>query len=495
MTHIPFLLDTDSYKTGHSLMYPDNISSMTAYFTCRDALPEVRATDERIVFFGMRYLYDEILCRKITLQDIEEADAYLNHHGVQKSQFYWPKDLWLSVVEENNGFLPFKIEALRDGSVIHPQIPCFQITATGKYAKLVTWLETKMMRIWSSITTATKSRMVYDFLEKKFEETVDPEFYFLLNSRLHDFGSRGVSSAETAMTTGVAHLLSFDGTDTMIAGWLATKWDNGSPVGESVLATEHSVMTSYEYEFDAVKRLIEIAPVGSIVSCVADSYNYSNFLNRLRDIVDLCKEKNLFFVVRPDSGDPVECVIQGLNRLADAFGFHENSKGYKVINGAGIIQGDGIDMHSLMRIAAEVKEAGFSAQCVAYGMGGGLLQKQNRDTLKVAIKLCEIEQNGKIIPIMKSPNTDLRKSSIPGRTVVQRDASGYMIHPYEDGKPNALECIWDKGYTPYAFETFSEMRERLNKEWKLTAHRKFSFSKELLEKINTIASDIRKRVV
>lgn len=494
MIKIPFLLDTDSYKTGHSLMYPDNISSMTAYFTCRGPLPESNKEDDRIVFFGMRYMYENVLSRKITMQDIEDADQYLKFHGVGKSQFYWPRDLWVSVVQELDGNLPFKIESLRDGSVVHPQIPCFQITASGKYSKLVTWLETKLMRIWSPTTTATKSRIVHSFLKDKFEQTVDDEFSFLLNSRLHDFGSRGVSSEETAMTTGVAHLLSFDGTDTMIAGWLATLWNDGNTIGESVLATEHSVMTSYEYEFDAVKKLINIAPENSIVSCVADSYNYNNFLNRLSEIVESCREKNLFFVVRPDSGNPIDCVLNGLNKLSEAFGFHINKKGYKVINGAGIIQGDGIDLSMLKSIANAVQDRGYSAQSVAYGMGGGLLQKQNRDTLKVAIKLCEITKDGVTTPIMKNPTTDISKSSLPGKTTVKKEKEGYMIYPHTDTYQNALECIWDQGPTPYEFESFNEMRNRLNMDWENSSPKHYPFSNEMSNKIQDVAGRIRNSV-
>lgn len=67
-----------------------------------------------------------------------------------------------------------------------------------------------------------------------------------------------------------------------------------------------------------------------------------------------------------------------------------NKKGYKVIKGVGVIQGDGINIKTLQEIATQVKNAGYSAQCVAYGMGGGLLQKVNRDTMSFATKLSKI---------------------------------------------------------------------------------------------------------
>ncbi len=61
-----------------------------------------------------------------------------------------------------------------------------------------------------------------------------------------------------------------------------------------------------------------------------------------------------------------------------------------MIRGAGVIQGDGISHATLKKILTSVEEAGFSAQCVAFGMGGGLLQKVNRDTMSFATKLSKI---------------------------------------------------------------------------------------------------------
>jgi nicotinamide phosphoribosyltransferase len=39
-----------------------------------------------------------------------------------------------------------------------------------------------------------------------------------------------------------------------------------------------------------------------------------------------------------------------------------------------VIQGDGVSISSMKKIIAAVKNAGYSVENVAYGMGGGLLQ-------------------------------------------------------------------------------------------------------------------------
>lgn len=472
---IPFLLDTDTYKLGHPRMYPPDARELRAYFTCRGPL---FAHDQRIVVWGLRYAFDTILTRRITQQDIDEADAWLQGHGVGNTPMEWPKDLWQAVVDKHDGYIPIKFRCLREGSVIYPQVPVFEIIATeldgDQFQFLVTWLETALMRIWSPIVTATKSAMVRAFLQEKFDKSVDDEFMFLLDSRFHDFGSRGVSSQETAMVTGAAHLTSFDGTDNMIAGWLATQYNDDKHVGTSVLATEHSVMTAWPAELDAIKRAIEITPPGAIVSVVADTYSYSHFLtHQLPIVAPIAQEKGVLFVIRPDSGDPVECVIDGLYAAERAFGADLNSKGFKVLRGAAVIQGDGITIKKLFEIANAVEAAGFSAQNVAYGMGGGLLQKQDRDTLKVAIKLCAIDFGKGLEGRMKKPSHDLSKTSLPGPFQVNKVSGRPQVYPvdprpgWEDRRMenDMLQTVYDHGPVGYEWETIDQIRERIKHEW------------------------------
>lgn len=54
-------------------------------------------------------------------------------------------------------------------------------------------------------------------------------------------------------------------------------------------------------------------------------------------------------------------------------------------------------------------------QAVAFGMGGGLLQKVNRDTMSFATKLSHVTYaDGTQADIMKSPTGDASKISFPG---------------------------------------------------------------------------------
>lgn len=112
-------------------------------------------------------------------------------------------------IKENDGYFPVKIESLPEGSVVYPHVPVYVITAEKEYSKLVTYLETILTMVWYPSTVATLSRRCKEVIRAAFIETVDPENYFLLESRLHDFGFRGCTSNEQAVLGGTAHLVHF----------------------------------------------------------------------------------------------------------------------------------------------------------------------------------------------------------------------------------------------------------------------------------------------
>jgi nicotinamide phosphoribosyltransferase len=91
---------------------------------------------------------------------------------------------------------------------------------------------------------------------------------------LNDFGFRGVSSVQSAKHGGSAHLINFDGSDTVVASKLIRELYNTDTIfGKSIPTTEHSIMTlkGEEGELELMKRVLTLFPTG-LVACV-DSYN------------------------------------------------------------------------------------------------------------------------------------------------------------------------------------------------------------------------------
>lgn len=337
--------------------------------------------------------------------------------------------------------------------------------------------------------------MTRQVIDEAFDKSVDPEFDFLRTSRLHDFGFRGTSSLEQSVLGGIAHLLNFEGSDTMSACYYAQYHLNGGkPVASSIPATEHSVMTSWETEEEAVQNMIDNFGEG-LFAAVADSYDYHKYLNTvLPKVAEQIKQKGGMMVIRPDSGDPVECVLAGLEAAAKYFGYSVNSKGYKVISNAAVIQGDGIDYHVICAILDATLKAGFSAQNVAFGMGAGLLQKHNRDTMSFATKLSHITYaNGDVRDVMKTPTTDSGKFSLPGKLKVLRQNGVAMAYPksatWEDKtlEKNELRVVYDCGPVSEVWDSsFDETRERVSREWREAPESADVISSQLKTKIESI---------
>ena len=197
--------------------------------------------------------------------------------------------------------------------------------------------------------------------------------------------------------------------------------------------------------------LKQFGGAGKIVAVVSDSYDLWNAIDNLwgGELRDEVLQNGGKLVIRPDSGDPVKVVREALERLAVRFGTRINSKGYKVLpDSVRLIQGDGINPVSLQKIIDAVIEAGFSIDNLAFGMGGGLLQQVDRDTLGWAMKASAARVDGAWRDVYKDPITSRAKRSKRGRLAVVQDASGQIDTIREDelaGRDNLLRPVFRNG--------------------------------------------------
>lgn len=466
---LPISILTDSYKPTHFLQYPPS-TKMVAYGELRQGFDNDPA-DTRQVFFGLRYILENYVYRRWTLQDVELADAFFaGHRAPDFSAFPYPRELFLKFIAENDGYMPIKVQALPEGTCIHAHVPIFQITAEGPYAPLCTYLETLLTQVWYPTTVATLSRRCKDLIAAAFERSVDGGAASpLLDSRLHDFGFRGCTCVEQSMLGGVAHLLNFVGSDTLSAAYYAQfALNGGKPVAQSIPATEHSVMTSWPSEREALSNMIARFGDG-VFATVMDSYDYHRALTEV--VPSVAAEKVAaggFWVLRPDSGDPTEAVLAALRAAERAFGADVNSKGFKVPRGISVIQGDGIGYSNIARILEAAIAEGYSAESVGFGMGGGLLQRVNRDTLSLATKLCHIVYaDGSAVDTMKAPKTGPEKGSLPGVLAVKRVDGVPTAFPADEVAPeeDLLQVVYDGRPLQVQWETFDELRARVEREW------------------------------
>jgi len=497
----PLSVMADSYKGTHLKMYPDNTTQMRVYGAFRQRYPGMAKDDERIVVYGIKHYINQFISRYITSADVVAGQKFIKLHLPDVDLQLpvgsnTPGTDYFDLLGEKHHF-PVKIEALPEGSVTRPGIPAYIITAKDEYSRLGAFLETILTMIWYPSAVATLSRHSKTLIEAAFEMSVDDgKNNPLIESRLHDFGFRGCTCVEQSVIGGAAHLLNFDGSDTMSACYHATYHLNrGRPVGKSLPATEHSVMTSWSDEITAITNLCTRFP-GNIVACVMDSYDYDNALNFILPAVrDVIITTGCKFVIRPDSGNAVDQVLKGLRAAARVFGFEYNSKGFMVINNVSVIQGDGIEYSTISNILKAVQNENFSAQNVAFGMGGGLLQKVNRDTMSFATKLSYIETGGTHLDSMKCPSGDINKWSLPGKIMVlqqiitpENGANPAILGPHvvydeadalllikNETHKNSMIVVYDETgdktettqdqIKSFYEETFDDVKARLKTEW------------------------------
>jgi nicotinamide phosphoribosyltransferase len=497
MQPTPKFLLTDSYKLCHPLVYLP-AGRRVAYAEFRKGF-EGDVEDQRIVFYGLREQVRKHLSEPWTMEDLEGTKKCLATHMAGYTPFPFPEDLLRRVITERGGWFPIRIWALPEASVVYPHVPVYVMEAEGEaWSGLVTFLESILTMTWYPSCVATLSRRCKDLIGTAFEASVDEADMWMLESRLHDFGLRGCCTVEQSIIGGTAHLLNFVGTDTLPAAFhVQTNLNAGEPVATSIPATEHSVMMSFPDDEAAMRAAIEAFGDEVAYSIVMDSYDYVGALQTaLPAIAKFKTERGKgVLVLRPDSGDPVAMSLAGLEAADRVFGHRLNGKGYRVITGAALIFGDGINKATISTILDATLAAGYSAQNLVFGMGGNLLQKVNRDTMSFATKLCyyeTLDEDGNVVgrDVAKLPRTDASKFSLPGRFSVRLDPTGShpVVYPagvQADGEEllELLELIYDCGPVPAKQDSFTAIRTRLGAAWTRAPRKAAVLSPPMLARI------------
>lgn len=458
------ILNTDSYKISHFKQYPPGTTNVFSYAESRGGVfPET-------VFFGLQAFLKSQLSTPITSKDIDEAEMVCALHGFPD----FNRPMWEHIVKEHDGKLPVRIRAVREGTVVPTKNVLVTIENTDpKCAPLTSYLETALLRgVWYPTTVATLSYNVKKIITRYMEKTADS--LEGLPFKFHDFGARGVSSKESAGLGGLAHLVNFMGTDNIESLLYAGRYYNMDLTKEvpgfSIPAAEHSTITSWgrEGETAAYRNMLKAyGRPGSLLAVVSDSYDIYNACSNIwgetlrQEVID----SGATVVIRPDSGHPPTVVLKCLELLAEKFGAPANDKGYKLLNYVRVIQGDGINVSSIEEILEHITNAGFSADNLAFGCGGGLLQQVDRDTQQFALKCASMAIAGENRDVYKQPVTDPGKDSKKGRITLYRNKetgnifTGIEAHGADKDNDILLETYYENGEL-LIDDTFADVRAR-----------------------------------
>jgi len=398
------ILLTDSYKATHWKQYPKGTTNVYSYLESRGG------KFDNTLFYGLQYILKRYLSGQvITKEKIKKAKKLFDSH-IGKGLFN--ESGWTHILNKHNGMLPLKIKAVPEGTPISTHNVLMTVENTDPEVPWLTnYLETILLNVWYPITVATLSREIKKVFVKYLKKTTDyskQEIKQIVGFMLHDFGCRGVGNPESAGIGGSAHLVNFFGTDTVAAiESIQEFYNTENMVGFSIPASEHSTITSWgkENEVKAFENMLDSYPTG-LVACVSDSFDIIKACDKLwgQELHDKIINRNGRLVIRPDSGDPVQTLKKVFNILWKRFGGTVNKKGFKVLHpNIRVIQGDGVNYESIIDILDMMVEEGFSVENIAFGMGGALLQKVDRDTQKFAFKCSSIVIGGQEVDVRKNP--------------------------------------------------------------------------------------------
>jgi nicotinamide phosphoribosyltransferase len=491
------LLLTDGYKTGHHLMYPEGTTLVYSNFTPRSNKYAPKGCDQ-LVSFGQQMMMLQIheafennffnkpkneVCEEMK----KELEMYLG----------MPYDVTHFEALHDLGYLPIHVKIIEEGSLVPMRVPVLTIYNTHPdFYWITNYLETIISNLlWKPMTSATIA-YTYRKLLTKWQEKTDKENGWFIDWQGHDFSMRGLDSIDAVISSGLGHLTSFMGTDSLPTIHGARKYYAAEgPVGGSVPATEHSVMCagSKESEVETFRRLLQTYPKG-ILSVVSDTWDLWKVCTE--HIVTLKEEilaRDGKLVIRPDSGDPVDIICGTSKRsidqtgfsyvsrnidyggdvpaeakgvielLWDVFGGTINEQGYKVLDPhIGAIYGDSITLDRADEICARLEAKGFASTNIVLGIGSFTYQFNTRDTFGFAMKATYVEVNGVGQEIFKDPITDDGiKKSAKGLLRVNEDMSlSDQVTRDEEGE-GMLKTLYVDGIFE-SYTDFKTIKEKLN---------------------------------
>lgn len=270
------ILLTDAYKLSHHQQYPEGTSLVFSNFTPRGNKYAPTAVQDLngVVVFGVQLAIKKLVehfdenffftKERENIKSLEMAGNPMRAAALEgdlkslKDQSinsiktildgFFQTDYDMTHFEKlwDLGYLPLEIRALEEGTLCPIKVPMLTIYNTlPEFFWLPNFLETILSQfLWKPMTSATIA-LAYKKILDKWAMKTNPEAIEFVNWQGHDFSMRGLDAVEATVASGLGHLTSFYGTDSMPTTWGAAHYYNDpTAIMGSVPATEHSVTCS-----------------------------------------------------------------------------------------------------------------------------------------------------------------------------------------------------------------------------------------------------------
>lgn len=490
------LMQTDSYKLDHKRISDLAGKTTRVYSNWTNRGSRIEGIDH-VVHFGLQAFLQQLTDTWQTFFEADE-DLVVDLYRERLKNFLAP-GVPLDHIRALHklGYLPLEVKAVAEGTEVPVRVPTFTIENTvDEFFWLTNYIETVLSAsYWQPSTAATVAHSIRKVLEEGAEATGTAKE--VIDFQGHDFSFRGMQGVASAAASGAAHLVSFNGTDSLVSLDWIDRYYGGEYLAASVPATEHSVMCAGAAvlgEKELFRRIIEMYPTG-IVSIVSDTFDLwkvlTDFLPTFhKEIMD----RDGRIVIRPDSGNPVDIITgtidartpEGLaeyQRKAEAgtltvqeagviqllwneFEGTVNEAGFRELDThVGMIYGDSMTRDRIREVWQRLAARGFASGNFVAGVGSYSYSYQSRDSFQSAVKATWAEVDDKPYDLQKDPITDNgMKKSAKGRLSVQRDEDGelFLIQQAtpEQEAASELKTVWRNGEFVVK-QTFAEVREVL----------------------------------
>lgn len=442
----PRPLIADAYTLGsHRFESQDAIDYSEYYMTFRRQTKKepwvIHPNDQRIIFTGLSRIINKLLGEPITHEEIDEAKAFLKDRKatcVGLTNFDFPEDKWREIVDKHRGYIPIAISGVPEGSTVYPNEPVIRVWNTEPgFGQFAAYFESTLLKTWA---TSLRTTIARHWLERLINIIQDVEKCSYEEARriaqicCHDFGDRSGASMEESEELGYAHLYSFNGTDTFAAAYQAWKDGAKNYDGCSVWALAHRIVQGFIIEGDCYNNIYNNADNNSIISMVADCYDYYNAISSY--LIPLAQRSinegnGKIVVARPDSGDAVHQIVWTIEQAIANGLYEKRDNGYIYPTTLKIIEGDGMTFETMSKIYSLLKEMKYAPHAwVIFGVGGGLRNNITRDDLSAKYALCAVGNSYR--PVVKRSET-AGKTTLPRCKVIRENQSITLVSLQEPG--------------------------------------------------------------
>ncbi len=247
--------------------------------------------------------------------DVKEGAAFCQAHGEPFNE-----NGCRELLDAHGGRLPLRIKAVPEGSVVPTHNVLMTVENTDpRFFWLVSWVETPAdaALVPDHRCDAELPHQAHDPRVPERNERRSARRGALQAPRLRRSGRE---LRESAGIGGMAHLVNFQGSDTIEGVRFANHYYEHPMAAFSIPAAEHSTITMWgrERELEAYRNMVRnYARPGALFACVSDSYDLWSTLENVwgGELRDEVEKSGATLVVRPDSGNPAGVVLRTLQIL------------------------------------------------------------------------------------------------------------------------------------------------------------------------------------